>query len=300
MRDILLTGGAGQVGTEVRRLAPTDWRVTAPGRSELDLADPEQIGRAVASRPWAAIINCAAYTAVDRAESDPLTAWRVNALAPATLATAAGVTTPLIHVSTDYVFDGLKPSPYDEADAIGPLGVYGASKAAGELAVRTAAQRHLILRTAWVVSPHGSNFVKTMLRLGAERPLLRVVDDQHGCPTSAADIAQALVTLTIRLAQDEAAPVGTYHFVNDGEATWCELARFVFERAAAKGGPPAPKVQAITTAEYPTPARRPANSRLLTDKIARDFGISPRPWREAVEDVIGSLLGTTRQERTAP
>lgn len=297
-RDILLTGGAGQVGAEVRRLAPADWRVTAPGRGELDLADPEQIHRAAASRPWAAILNCAAYTAVDRAESDPLTAWRVNALAPAALAAAAGATTPLIHVSTDYVFDGLKPSPYAETDAIEPLGVYGASKAAGELAVRTAARRHLILRTAWVVSPHGSNFVKTMLRLGAERPVLRVVDDQHGCPTSAADIAEALVTITNRLVEDAAAPVGTYHFVNDGEATWCELARFVFERAAAKGRR-APQVQAITTAEYPTPARRPANSRLATDKIVRDFALSPRPWRVAVEDVVEMLIGETHQERAA-
>lgn len=295
LRDILLTGGAGQVGAEVRRLAPAGWRVMAPGRSELDLADADQIRRAAASRPWAAIVNCAAYTAVDRAESDPLTAWRVNALAPAALAAAAGATTPLIHVSTDYVFDGLKPSPYDECDAIGPLGVYGASKAAGELAVRTGARRHLILRTAWVVSPHGSNFVKTMLRLGAERPVLPVVDDQRGCPTSAADIAQALVTLTNRLVEDEAAPVGAYHFVNHGEATWCDLARFVFERAAAYGRS-APEVRAITTAEYPTPARRPANSRLATDKIQRDFGISPRPWREAVADVIGTLLGTPGHE----
>lgn len=298
LRDILLTGGAGQLGAEVRRLAPADWRVTAPGRSELDLADAAQINRAVASRPWAAILNCAAYTAVDRAESDPLTAWRVNALAPAALAAAAGATTPLIHVSTDYVFDGRKPSPYEESDAIGPLGVYGASKAAGELAVRTAARRHLILRTAWVVSPHGSNFVKTMLRLGAERPVLRVVDDQHGCPTSAADIAQALVTLTTRHIEDEAAPVGTYHFVNGGEASWCELARFVFEQAAARGRR-TPQVQAITTAEYPTPACRPANSRLATDKIARDFGLSPRPWRAAVEDVVESLLGDTNQQRAA-
>lgn len=298
MRDILLTGGSGQVGAELRRIAPADWRLTAPGRSELDLVDPEQINRAAASRPWAAIINCAAYTAVDRAESDPLTAWRVNALAPAALAAAAGATTPLVQVSTDYVFDGLKPSPYDESDAIAPLGVYGASKAAGELAVRTAARRHLILRTAWVVSPHGSNFVKTMLRLGAERPVLNVVDDQHGCPTSAGDIAGALVTLTNRLVEDEAAPVGTYHFVNGGEATWCELARFVFERAAARGRTP-PEVRAITTAQYPTPARRPANSQLATHKIVQDFGLSPRPWRAAIEDVVESLLGGIHQERTA-
>jgi dTDP-4-dehydrorhamnose reductase len=298
LRDILVTGGSGQVGGEIRRLAPAGWRVATPGRSELDLTDPEQVHRVATSRPWAAIVNCAAYTAVDRAESDALTAWRVNALAPAALAAAAGATTPLIQVSTDYVFDGQKPSPYLETDPIGPIGVYGASKAAGELAVRTGARRHVILRTAWVVSPHGSNFVKTMLRLGAERPLLRVVADQHGCPTSATDIARALIAIADRLVDDADAPTGTYHFVNAGEATWCELARFVFDRAAALGRT-APEVQAITTADYPTPARRPANSRLATDRVARDFGLSPRPWRTAVEEVVVSLLGETHQERAA-
>jgi dTDP-4-dehydrorhamnose reductase len=224
--------------------------------------------------------------------------WRVNALAPAALAAAAGAGTPLIHVSTDYVFDGQKPSPYVETDPIAPLGVYGASKAAGELAVRTGARRYVILRTAWVVSPHGSNFVKTMLRLGAERPVLRVVADQRGCPTSAHDIAEALVTITNRHIEDADAPVGAYHFTGAGEATWCDLARYVFDCASAHGRAP-PEVQAITTAEYPTPARRPANSRLATDKIGRDFAISPRPWRDAVKDVVDSLLGETHQQRAA-
>ncbi len=292
-RAILLTGGGGQVGTELRSLAPTDFEIVAPGRDELDLADPEAIARAVAARPWAAVINAGAYTAVDRAETDPVTAWQVNALAPAALAFAtAQAAIPLLHVSTDYVFDGAKPAPYVEDDPIGPLGVYGASKEAGEQAVRTGNPRHVILRTAWVVSPHGGNFVKTMLRLGATRDELGVVDDQRGCPTSAGDIAQTLLAISGRLLDDAAAPTGTYHFVNAGEATWCGFAREIFARAETHGRKP-PWVNAITTADYPTPARRPANSRLDTQKLTRDFGVTPRPWRTAAAEVVDALLAAT-------
>ena len=301
-RAILLTGGGGQVGTELRRLALTDrkmveFEIVAPGRGELDLADPEAIARAVAARPWAAVINSGAYTAVDKAETDPVTAWKVNALGPAALAHATAVAgVPLLHVSTDYVFDGAKPGPYVEDDAVGPLGVYGASKEAGEQAVRTGNPRHIVLRTAWVVSPHGGNFVKTMLRLAETRDELRVVDDQHGCPTSAADIAKTLITVARRLIDDPAAPVGTYHFVNSGEATWCGFAREIFARAEAHGRK-APRVEAITTADYPTPARRPANSRLDTARLARDFGVTPRPWRTAAAEVVDSLLAATIEEK---
>lgn len=295
-RDVLLTGGSGQVGIEFIRQAPAGMNVVAPRRAELDLSDPDAILALVASRPWAAVVNCGAYTAVDRAETDVVEAWRANALGPAALAQAtAAQRIPLIHVSTDYVFDGSKNGFYAEADPVAPLGVYGGSKEAGEQAVRTGNPRHLILRTAWVVSPHGSNFIKTMLRLAETRPELRVVNDQRGCPTSAADIAATLWQVTGRMTASQQAPTGTYHFVNGGEATWCELARAVFEMAAARGYA-APKVEAIGTAEYPTPARRPANSRLDVAKLRRDYGITPRPWRAAVEDIVEALLPAKQEQ----
>jgi dTDP-4-dehydrorhamnose reductase len=291
--DILVTGGSGQVGTELGRLALPGLRFVAPPRAELDLTKPASLAAAVADRPWAAIINAAAYTAVDAAESDPLTAWTVNALAPAALAEAADRTgIPLIHVSTDYVFDGRKVGAYVEDDPIGPLGVYGASKLGGELAVRTSAKRHIILRTAWVVSAHGKNFLKTMLRLAETRPELGVVDDQHGCPTAAADIARTLGIIAGRLIADQASPSGTYHFVNSGEASWCDLALEIFVISRAAGGPSA-AVRPINTADYPTPARRPANSRLDTNKLSTDFGITPRSWQEPVSEIIAELLGTS-------
>lgn len=289
-RAILLTGGGGQVGTEFQRRAPQGVEIVAPGRDRLDLADPDSIAAAVASRPWAAVINSGAYTAVDKAQTDPVTAWKVNALAPAAFAWAtaqAGI--PLIQLSTDYVFDGSKAGAYEEDDPVGPVSVYGASKEAGEQAVRTGNPRHVILRTAWVVSPHGANFIKTMLRLAETRDHLTVVDDQHGSPTSAADIACTLAIIAMRLANDAQAPTGTYHFVNSGEATWCGFAREVFALAQAKGLA-VPTVEAIATSAYPTPARRPANSRLDTAKLRRDFGVEPRDWRTAVSEVVETLL----------
>ena len=290
MGPILITGGSGQVGGALLRLAPSGVEVIAPARSELDLTDPVALAAMVGARSWAAVVNCAAYTAVDKAESDVVAAWQINALAPAALATAtAAADIPLIHVSTDYVFDGSKAEPYREDDPVAPLGVYGASKLGGEVAVRTANPAHVILRTAWVVSATGHNFVKTMLRLGADRPQLRVVADQLGCPTSADDIARAILTIIGRIGQ---ATYGTYHFVNGGEATWHGLAEAVFARAAAHGRP-APTVEAIATSDYPTPAARPANSRLATDKITRDFGIMPRDWKDAVDEIVDALVKET-------
>ena len=214
----------------------------------------------------------------------------MNAVAPAILAKrAAEAGIPIVQVSTDYVFPGDKEGFYEEGDPIGPIGVYGASKEGGEQAVRTGNPRHAIVRTAWVVSPHRANFVKTMLRLAADRPELRVVGDQRGCPTFAADLARALKAVTLRLAEDASAPAGTYHFVNAGEASWADFARAIFQASAARGGPSA-AVTAITTAEYPTPARRPANSRLATAKIARNFGVTPRPWEQALEETVAKLV----------
>jgi len=286
MSPVLITGGSGQVGSALRRLGG-DIEFVAPPRAELDLSDADALTAAVAARPWAAVVNAGAYTAVDKAESDVVAAWKVNALAPAALAAAtraAGI--PLIHVSTDYVFDGTKPTAYVETDPVRPLGVYGASKEAGEQAVRTANPAHVILRTAWVVSPDGANFVKTMLRLGADRPELRVVADQQGCPTVAADIAAAIAAILGKLTPE--GPFGTYHFVNSGDATWHALAEAVFDRAASRGRA-RPNVAAITTADYPTPARRPANSRLDTRLFTETFGLEPRAWREAINEVVDHL-----------
>jgi len=291
MTDILVTGGQGQVGIELAAVKwPDGVRIHTPARAELDLTSADSVRAYFAGKSFAAIVNPAAYTAVDKAESEIGAAFAANALGPALLAEAAKAAgTPIVQISTDYVFDGAKDGAYEESDPVSPLGVYGASKEAGEQAIRSAAPRHVILRTAWVVSPHRGNFVKTMLRLGAERPLLRVVDDQRGCPTAAADIAQAVARIALRLIEDPTAPTGTYHFVNAGDATWCGLARHVFEAAGQLGGP-SPAVEAITTAEYPTPARRPANSRLSTEKLEADYGIRPRAWQTAMDEVVGKLL----------
>lgn len=287
---ILVTGGAGQVGVELLRAAWPDGVVLhAPARTELDLTAEASIRAAFEATPFAAVINSAAWTAVDKAESEVANAFAANALGPALLADitrARGV--PLIQVSTDYVFDGEKPGPYAEDDPVGPIGIYGASKLAGEMAVRLGNPRSVVLRTAWVLSAHRANFLKTMLRLAADRPTLRVVDDQYGCPTSARDIAEALRTITLRMIADPEAPGGVYHFVNAGEASWADLAREIFRLSAVQGGVHA-AVEGIPSSEYPTPARRPRNSRLLTNRIGADYAIHPRPWREAVADIIAEL-----------
>lgn len=294
--SLLLTGGSGQVGTGIKRSNRDRFDIIAPGRDEVDLCDPASITDYISSRDWAAILNCAAYTAVDKAEADEMTAFKVNAIAPGIIAQAAAERAiPVLHVSTDYVFNGGKRAPYVEDDPVAPLGVYGASKEAGERAVRGAGGRHIILRTAWVVSPWSNNFVKTMLRLAAEREELGVVRDQIGCPTSAVDIAETLLFLTEHLLATPIAPTGTYHFVNAGRASWYDLATHVFLRAA-EHGLKVPKVNAITTAEYPTPATRPANSLLSTDKLAIDYAISPRPWQNAIDEILATLLGDQRKE----
>lgn len=287
---VLITGGAGQVGLE---LLSADWPkgviLHAPTRAELDLGDAVSVRAAFATTPFAAVINSGAHTGVDKAEMEVAAAFAANAMGPAVLADVtreAGI--PLIQVSTDYVFDGFKGAPYVETDPLGPLGVYGASKLAGELAVRSGNPRSVVLRTAWVLSVHRTNFLKTMLRLAAERPDLRVVGDQHGCPTSARDIAAALKTIALRMIAEVDAPTGIYHFVNKGETTWAGLASEIFTLSAASDGPTA-TVEAISSSEYPTPARRPTNSRLSTDKLFRDYGIAPRMWQTAVAEIVAEL-----------
>jgi len=288
--DILVTGGTGQVGLELRRHAwPSGFKPFFPSRNELDLSNVAAIARTIASRPWRAVINAAAYTFVDAAEDDVAAAWALNALAPAVLAAeSAKANIPLVHLSTDYVFSGAKPEPYVEDDPVGPLSVYGASKEGGEQAVRTGNSRHVIVRSSWVVSEHRDNFLKTMLRLVAERSALRIVADQYGCPTSARDLAGALVEITVRLTSDTCAPTGTFHLTNSGETSWYGFATEII-RLAFKGRTGAPIIEPIATADHPTRARRPANSRLATDKIAQAYGITLRSWQEATLQIVNSL-----------
>jgi dTDP-4-dehydrorhamnose reductase len=286
---LLVLGAAGQIGHELcRRVWPADYQVAGFDRGEVDITRPGSIAEAMRHERPGIVVNAAAYTAVDRAETEPELAWAVNASGPGHLAAACKTAAiPLIHISTDYVFDGSKQGPYREADPVNPLGVYGRSKEAGDRAVREALAEHVILRTAWVYSAHGHNFVRTMLRLAAERPVLRVVADQIGSPTSAADVAAAIAAIVQRLtAGDE--HWGTYHFAGGGAVTWHGFAEAIFELAAPWREPP-PKVEAITTVEYPTPARRPANSVLDCRLIGAVFGIEPQPWREALAEVIREL-----------
>lgn len=294
---VLITGGAGQVGLELLATAwPTNVVLHAPTRAELDLGDATSVQAAFAATPFAAVINSGAYTAVDNAETEVGAAFAANAMGPAVLSDAtrkAGI--PLIQISTDYVFNGTKVGFYVETDPVGPLGVYGASKLAGELAVRSGNPRSVVLRTAWVLSVHRANFLKTMLRLAVDRQVLRVVGDQHGCPTSARDIAQTLQTIALTMMADLDAPTGVYQFVNSGDTTWAGLASEIFALSATTDGPFA-AVEAIPSSEYPTPAQRPINSRLSTEKLTQDYGITPRPWQAAVAEIVHEL----HAERTLP
>jgi dTDP-4-dehydrorhamnose reductase len=285
---ILVTGGSGQVGGALVRIARARGiEVEAPGRDKLDMTDASSILSAFENARWSAVINCAAYTAVDRAESEPELTHMINAVAPGILARSAqrhGI--PIVQVSTDYVFDGTKSAPYTEMDPVNPLGTYGRTKEAGELAVRSANAKHAIIRTAWVLSADGQNFMNTMIRLAATKSELGVVSDQIGCPSSATDIAEALLHVTANLHDGG----GTWHFTNSGQATWFDLAAHIFE-AMARHGMPTPMLKPISTEQYPTPAERPKNSKLSTKAIQVDFNIQPRPWREAIDEILMQRLG---------
>lgn len=291
--DILVTGAGGQVAWELeRRAVAAGLSLKSLGISELDITDTKAVHAAVTAAAPKAVINAAAYTAVDKAESEKALAFAVNRDGPGYLAAAcAARDIPLVHISTDYVFDGASKDPYLEDDLTGPLGVYGASKLAGEAAVRAFLDRHVIVRTAWVYGVHGHNFVKTMLRLGAERDVLRVVADQRGAPTFAGDLADALLVVARRLineAPPEAA-YGTFHYTGGGAVTWHGFAERIFDIAAPKLGR-RPKVEAIATEDYPTPARRPANSVLDCSKIGRVHGIMQRPWEAALQEMLAETF----------
>jgi len=292
--DILLTGAGGQVAWEVeQRATGAGLGVRALTRTELDITDSKAVHSTVAAAAPRVVINAAAYTAVDKAEGDKDRAFGVNRDGPGHLAAVcAAREITLVHLSTDYVFNGESKHPYVEEDFTAPLGVYGESKLAGEAAVRAFLDRHIILRTAWVYGVHGNNFVKTMLRLGRERDVLRVVDDQRGSPTFAGDIADALLVIARRVIS-EALPeeaYGTFHYTGGGAVTWHGFAEQIFDLAAPNIGR-RPKVEAITTAEYPTPAKRPANSVLDCGKIGRTYGIMQRPWEESLKEMLAKTLG---------
>ncbi|MCB9626402.1 MAG: dTDP-4-dehydrorhamnose reductase [Sandaracinaceae bacterium] len=291
---ILLFGKDGQVGWELQRSLALLGPVVALGRAGRDglvgdLQDIEGACATVRSLRPDAIVNAAAYTAVDKAESEPDVARVINTAAPTALAReAAALGSWLVHYSTDYVFDGSGTTPWTEDDATGPLGVYGATKLAGEQGIQAAGGKHLVFRTSWVYAARGNNFAKTMLRLAKERDELSVVVDQVGAPTGAEALADATAH-ALRVARQDAGVSGTYHLAASGETNWLEYARFVIDRARAQGAAvrvPADSVRGIATRDYPTPARRPLNSRLATHKFTSTFDLCLPPWREGVARVL--------------
>jgi dTDP-4-dehydrorhamnose reductase len=294
---IIVTGREGQVARalafELPRIGAT---VITLARPEYDLARPDSLVDAILSTRPHLVINPAAYTAVDNAENQPELAHSVNATAAGVIATAAArVGAPIIHFSTDYVFDGSKPTPYEETDMVAPLGVYGASKLAGERLVAAANPAHVILRTAWVCSPDGQNFLKTMLRLGTERSQLSVVDDQHGAPTFAIDLARVSSIIAERLMQPGGQTTGkpdygVYHCASAGSTTWCGFARAIMAGAVARGLGPMAEVNAISTAEYPTKAKRPAYSKLSTEKLKADYSIDMPEWQTSLAACLDKVI----------
>ncbi|NJR64169.1 MAG: dTDP-4-dehydrorhamnose reductase [Leptolyngbyaceae cyanobacterium CRU_2_3] len=309
MKHILLIGGAGQVGQELQQTLASVAQVTSVSREELDLTEPDRIRQLIQTTQPSLIVNAAAYTAVDKAETEIDLAKAINAEAPTVMAeTAQQIGANLIHISTDYVFDGCKNTPYTELDRPNPISIYGQSKLIGEEGIQRVADRspqfrYAILRTAWVYGSRGKgNFVKTMLRLGADRDSVRVVADQVGTPTWTTDIAEAIATLSPHFleaapnaaAPDAIAPNGIYHFTNSGITSWYDFAVAIFEEAEALGFPLKLKqVIPITTAEYPTPTQRPAYSALACQKISAVLQAPPRHWRQSLRPMLSELYSLT-------
>ncbi|QFS45328.1 dTDP-4-dehydrorhamnose reductase [Nostoc sphaeroides] len=288
-KSILLIGSNGQVGKELQKILPYYGNLISVERPTVDLAQPDTLRNVIRSKQPQIIINAAAYTAVDKAESEPELASAINAIAPLIIAQESQkLGSFLIHISTDYVFDGNRYRPYQETDATNPLSVYGKTKLAGEEAIRETCAHHLILRTAWVYGTFGkSNFVKTMLRLGAERQEIRVVADQIGSPTWAQDIAIVIAQIIPQLTSEIS---GTYHYTNSGIASWYDFAVAIFEEAQQLGFPlTVERIVPITTAEYPTPARRPAYSVLACGKISAILETHPPHWRQRLRQMLRDL-----------
>jgi len=291
MPRVLLLGAGGQLGMQLARRLAAEVELIALTRAELDFTDATALRAAIQQANPRIVINAAAYTAVDKAESEPETARLVNAIAPGVIAEEMARTNGwLIHYSTDYVFDGSGTRPWMETDPTGPLSVYGQTKLDGELAIAAAGCRHVTLRTSWVYAAEGRNFLHTMLRLGRERDLLKIVDDQIGAPTSAEAITQATQVVLRQLAGsgDDAGASGTYHLACADETSWCGFARAIFSEFAAKQK--APEVVPIPTEAYPTPAQRPRNSRLNCTKFTAQFGFRMPHWEDALREVAAELL----------
>jgi dTDP-4-dehydrorhamnose reductase len=290
---IAVTGKEGQVARSMQEIGPhMGVEIVAVGRPELDLADPASVFSTLEAVRPDVIVSAAAYTAVDKAETERDLAFAINgAGARAVAEAAATLDVPVLHLSTDYVFDGSKSGRYDESDPTGPTSVYGASKLEGEARVAAATANHAIFRTAWVYSPHGANFLKTMLRLGETRNTLSVVADQLGCPTSAEDIARAMITAARTMAKDRDDKYrGIFHLTGSGEASWADFAREIFRVAEGHGRKPV-EVLSITSDQYPSPVKRPANSRLSGEKLERVYGIVLPDWRRSTAKTVETIQG---------
>jgi dTDP-4-dehydrorhamnose reductase len=289
---VLVTGANGQLGRELTRQGQAaNFEIHSFDRQQLDITDEDGIQQVFASISPTVVINAAAYTNVDRAENDAEAVFAVNKIGPGYLARyCADQHLTLIHISTDYVFDGTKGRPYQENDPIAPLGVYGHSKAQGEEAVRSVLKNHIILRTSWLYGVYGNNFVKTMLHLGREKRSIRVVADQFGSPTCAADLAEAVLTIADRIGSGGQIHWGTYHYCGKGITTWHALAEKTFQLASPYASLRTKQVEAITTAQWPTPAKRPPYSVLDCTLFKSKFGIDPKPWQKSLSHTIERIF----------
>ncbi|MDC7676508.1 dTDP-4-dehydrorhamnose reductase [Asticcacaulis machinosus] len=296
---ILVTGKKGQVATALKVIgAETGVEILTFGRPEGDLANPQSLEAPIVAIEPDVIISSAAYTAVDKAESEAELAEAVNVKGPGELARIANqLDIPILHLSTDYVFDGEKSDPYVETDKTNPVGIYGKTKLEGELAIAKATPNHVILRTAWVYSPYGNNFVKTMLRLGETRESLDVVVDQRGCPTSALEIARGLVEVAKTVTRsDDLTLRGIFNLTGQGEATWAEFATVIFDEAHRRGRKLV-HVNSISSTEYPTPAKRPKNSRLSGEKLFKTYSVRLAPWQTSLEECLDALIAQPDKKR---
>ena len=289
---LLIIGSKGQLGSElVRKCKRNDFSFLGLDLPEFNITDPSCVEKTLADFKPSIVINASAYTNVDKAETEQEIAFSVNSAGPVNLAVSCDKNRiPIIHVSTDYVFDGSKGQSYSESDTVSPLGVYGKSKEEGESKLRSILKQHIILRTSWLYGTYGNNFVKTMLKLGKEKERIKVVSDQYGCPTCAADLAEAVIDISKQITQNFKITWGTYHYCGLGITTWYEFAKAIFDIASQYQNYKVSSVEAITTAQYPTKTKRPAFSALDCGLIKKHFGIDTKPWQESLKKTIKPMF----------